>query len=160
MIGKVPSVLFVCRGNFCRSPMAQGAFALVSKRAGIQARCDSAGIEPEFEGSALDWRAQMVARRNGVDISGQRSRRVEQGDFARFGLILAMDRHVVASLRAMAPKGAGAQVALMYDLVRGREGKSLRDPYSGNVADFFDCWREIDGAMREVVARISMASTT
>jgi protein-tyrosine phosphatase len=131
--------------------MAEGAFRLAVKRAGLQVECDSAGIAPEREGEAPDWRAQMVAGRNGANISGQRSRRVTAKDFSRFTHILASDRHVLSALQAMAPKGATAHLALLLDVVRGREGKSLRDPYRGSVAGFFDSWCDIYMAMREVI---------
>lgn len=146
-------VLFVCQGNHCRSPMAEGAFRLAARRAGLAVECDSAGIAPEREGEAPDWRAQMVAGRHGAHISGQRSRRVRPDDFRRFGLILAMDRHNLDALRAMAPVGSGAHLALLMDMARGGMGKSLRDPFCGDVSDFVDCWTQVWRAARDILPR-------
>lgn len=145
-------VLFVCRGNYCRSPMAEGAFRLAARRAGLRIKCDSAGVAPEREGEAPDWRAQMIAGRHGANISGQRSRRVMPDDFARFGLILAMDRHNLAALQSMAPPGASARVALFMDMAQGGQGQSLRDPFCGGVGDFVDCWRQVWRVARDMVA--------
>lgn len=146
-------LLFVCRGNHCRSPMAEGAFRLAARRAGLQIECDSAGIEPEREGEAPDWRAQMVARRHGANISGQRSRRVLADDFARFGLILAMDRHNLAALQRMAPTRGGAHAALLMDMARGGRGRSVRDPFCGDVGDFADCWNQVWRAARDMASQ-------
>ncbi|WJS97822.1 low molecular weight protein-tyrosine-phosphatase [Novosphingobium humi] len=144
-------VLFVCRRNHCRSPMAEGAFRLAARRAGLQIECDSAGIAPEREGEAPDWRAQMVAGRHGANISGQRSRRVVADDFGRFGLILAMDRHNLDVLQRITPVGGGAHIALFMYMIKGGHGKSLRDPYCGNVGDFADCWIKIWRGVRDLI---------
>lgn len=133
--------------------MAEGAFRLAASRAGVQIECDSAGIAPEHEGEAPDWRARMVAGRHGANISAQRSRRVQPADFGRFPLILAMDGHNLDALRAMAPAGCQAEIALLMDKVRGRRGKSIRDPFSCDVGDFVDCWTQLWRAMRDILPR-------
>jgi protein-tyrosine phosphatase len=146
-------ILFVCRGNHCRSPMAEGAFGLAARRAGLQVTCDSAGVAPEREGEAPDWRARMVAGKYGANITGLRSRAVTRDDFTRFALILAMDTHNLAALHAMAPKNGTARIALLRDMTKGARGKSVRDPFRGSVAGFYDCWRQIYRVLEEMTGQ-------
>src|SRR5690606_16334615 len=86
-------VLFVCMGNICRSPTAQGAFERLVSEAGLDARIliDSAGTHAYHVGEPPDRRAQQTARARGVDLSAQRARQVEALDFERFDYVLAMD---------------------------------------------------------------------
>jgi len=113
-------VLFVCLGNICRSPLAEAAFRRELKAIGLEAEADSAGIGDWHIGEAPDRRAQAVAKRNGIDISGYRARLVTLEDFRRFGHIVAMDRKNLAVLKAMRPADATAELSLLLDHVEGR----------------------------------------
>src|SRR6185369_6548708 len=86
------SVLFVCHGNICRSPTAEGVFRVALDRAGLagRVRTASAGLGHSFIGSPPDRRAIQAASRRGYDLTKLRGRQVEPGDFARFGWILCM----------------------------------------------------------------------
>src|SRR4051812_4673182 len=81
------SILFVCLGNICRSPLAEGAFRAEAARLGLQVEVDSAGTGGWHQGEPPDRRAIAAARRNGVDIAGQRARKATRADFDRFDLI-------------------------------------------------------------------------
>lgn len=122
-------ILFVCLGNICRSPMAQGVMA--GLLAGRDAGVDSAGTGAWHVGEPPDRRAQAAALAQGVDLSGQRARQVCAADFERFDHIIAMDRANLAELRRLAPKGGAARarlaVLLAFDPLA--TGSDVPDPY-------------------------------
>ncbi len=141
------SVLFVCLGNICRSPLAEGAFRHHAAMAGLgDLQIDSAGTGHWHIGKLPDPRSQAIAEQNGVDITAQRARQVSQDDFTRFSHIFAMDMDNLADLQAMAPIGASAQLALLLDLIPGREGESVPDPYYGGQDGFADVWSDVSEA--------------
>src|SRR5687767_8769091 len=98
-------VLFVCLGNICRSPMAEGVFRKLVEDAGYGDRIEivSAGTHAYHVGEPPDDRAQAAARRRGADISGLRGRQAVAQDFERFDYVCAMDHENYAHLKALAP---------------------------------------------------------
>lgn len=138
-----PAVLFVCLGNICRSPLAEAAFRAAIARAGLDVEVDSAGTGDWHAGEPPDRRAQAVARRNGVDISGYRARQVRTADFAHYGHIVAMDGENLAQLKQLRPAGARAVLSLLLDHVDGRAGESVADPYFGDAAGFDVTWTDV-----------------
>ena len=149
-----PAVLFVCLGNICRSPMAEGAFRARAEAAGLDVIADSAGTGGWHAGEPPDRRAQATARSHGVDISGLRARQVQPADFTRFSHVFALDETNLANLRRLAPRGATAELGLLLDLVEGGRGRSVSDPYYGGSAEFETAWREVDAAARALVERL------
>jgi len=137
------SVLFVCMGNICRSPLAEGAFRAEAGRLGLDVIVDSAGTGGWHAGDPPDPRSIAVARRNGVDIGGQRARKVTKDDFRAFTHIYALDHDNLEGLRAVAPRDATAEVGLLLDLVPGHEGRAVADPYYGDDAGFEVTWRDV-----------------
>jgi protein-tyrosine phosphatase len=135
-----PSLLFVCLGNICRSPLAEAAFRDAAARAGLEAVADSAGTGEWHVGYPPDPRAQAVAARHGIDISGYKARRVRGDDFRGFDHILALDPQNLRDLRMMAPADTSARLALLLDHVPGRAGQGVPDPYYGSDADFDAVW--------------------
>src|SRR3954470_3499858 len=117
------SILFVCLGNICRSPLAEGAFRAEADRLGLDAEVDSAGTGGWHRGEPPDRRAIAVARRGGVDISVQRARQVTRADFDRFDHIVALDAENLADLERLRPAGSRASLSLLLDHVPGREGE-------------------------------------
>src|SRR5580704_748593 len=91
---KKTSVLFVCTGNICRSPTAEGVFRAMVRRAGLEnvIACASAGTHGYHVGEPPDLRTQEVAHRRGYDLSTQRAQKVEPADFNGYDLVLAMDQ--------------------------------------------------------------------
>ncbi|WP_066527951.1 low molecular weight protein-tyrosine-phosphatase [Erythrobacter sp. CCH5-A1] len=136
-------VLFVCLGNICRSPMAEGAFRVAAQERGLAVLVDSAGTASYHLGQEPDPRAIAAARGHGVDIAGQSARQIERDDFYRFTHIIAMDRANLENLRAKAPRDATARLAMLLDAVEGRRGEPVADPYYGDAAAFEAAWQVI-----------------
>jgi protein-tyrosine phosphatase len=129
------SILFVCMGNICRSPLAEGIFTYLVNQARLTDRftIDSAGTGGWHEGEPPDHRSIAVARRHGIDIAGQRARRIRSIDFVSVDLIVAMDRDNVAELnRITSPE---ANIQLFGDIALGT-GEDIADPYYGGPEGF------------------------
>lgn len=149
------SILFVCLGNICRSPLAEGVFAAVLAERGMAKDflLDSAGIGGWHAGSGPDPRSIAIAKTHGVDISGQKARKVAPADFSRFDLILGMDRSNVDDLRVLAPAGAEDRIHLFLDFVGGR-AKDVPDPYYGGEEGFAEVYRMIRVASEALAAKL------
>ncbi len=148
------SVLFVCLGNICRSPLAEGALRAAAARAGLEVEVDSAGTGGWHAGDPPDPRAQAAARRHGTDISGLRARQVRPEDFRNFDYVLALDRQNLRDLTAIAPANTTARLGLLMDYVPGRAGHSVADPYYGTDSDFDTTWADVSAAADALVARL------
>ena len=153
--GVKKSVLFVCLGNICRSPLAEAAFRAEAERLGLDVDVDSAGTGSWHVGEPPDPRARAVARRNGLDIGHLRARQVEPEDFRRFDWIVAMDTDNLARLRAMQPAGALAELSLLLDHVPGREGSAVADPYYGGAEHFDATWADVAEGARELARKLT-----
>jgi protein-tyrosine phosphatase len=142
------SILFVCLGNICRSPLAEGAFRAEAAGLGLDIEVDSAGTGGWHRGEPPDSRAIAAAKRGRVDISGQRARQVTIADFDRFDCIVALDTENLADLEAMRPPGSRAEISLLLDHVPGREGQGVADPYYGGDSHFDAAWSDVTEAAR------------
>ncbi len=134
-------VLFVCTGNICRSPTAEGVARKLLIDAGLDARVtvDSAGLGGWHAGDPPDPRAIESARLRGYDLSAQRARRFRRADFDDFALIVGMDRGHVEQLRARRPGGAAGEVRLFLEFLASADpdfGDDVPDPYYGGMADY------------------------
>lgn len=140
MSGPVASlaVLFVCMGNICRSPTAEGVFRRLVASSGLQQRIriESAGTHAYHLGHSPDSRAASAAARRGYDLSGLRARQVVDADFAVFDYILAMDANNLALLRARAPEKWQAKPQLLLDFGARYRGAEVPDPYYGGSGGF------------------------
>ena len=150
-----PAILFLCLGNICRSPLAEGAARAAFARAGIDAKLDSAGTGDWHVGHAPDRRAQAEARRRGIDISKLRARQLAADDFYNFDLILAADETNLRDARAIRPTDATADLRLMLDLIPGRKGQGVTDPYYGKDDGFASTWEDVDAIAAALVAEFS-----
>jgi len=144
------SILFVCLGNICRSPLAEGAFRAEAARRGLDVEVDSAGTGGWHQGEPPDPRAIAAAKRNGVDLSGQRARKVTRADFDRFDHILALDGENLAELERLRPVDSRARLSLLLDHVPGREGQAVADPYYGGDSHFDTTWHDVTDAARSL----------
>lgn len=131
-------ILFVCLGNICRSPTAEGIMRGILERQGLASgiRLDSAGTAGYHEGSSPDPRAMEAAQRRGYRLDGQRARPVCAADFHDFDLILGMDRANLSALEQMRPADARARVALLLEYTGNRETLEVPDPYYGGSKGF------------------------
>jgi protein-tyrosine phosphatase len=148
---KRPSILFVCLGNICRSPLAEAAFRDAAAKAGLDCDVDSAGTGDWHTGHAPDKRAQAEALKHGIAIRSYRARQVCTGDFTRFDHIVAMDESNRDNLLALTPDDVTAQISLLFDHVPGRKGDSVADPYFGDADDFTRCWTSVSAGARALV---------
>jgi protein-tyrosine phosphatase len=131
-------ILFVCMGNLCRSPTAEGVFRhyVTEARLGTEILIDSAGTHVSHNGDPADVRAQRFASQRGYDLSKLRTRQLKQEDFARFDYLLAMDNNnLEAMTRASPAQHAGKLSLLMTYSARG-EAIGVPDPYYGGAQGF------------------------
>jgi protein-tyrosine phosphatase len=155
-------LLFVCLGNICRSPMAEGVFRRVAEEEGLLHRfeIDSAGLGDWHVGQAPDTRAQSAARKRGIDISDQSARQVTGADYDRFDLILAMDGSNFEELAQLAPKAARYKVRRFLDFAPQAETKDVPDPFYGGSAGFDHALDLIEAASRGLLADLLSAEKT
>lgn len=149
-----PSLLFVCLGNICRSPLAEGAMRVAALEAGLDIAIDSAGTGAWHVGNPPDPRAIATAARHGVDIGQLRARQVSAEDFRRFSHIFALDVQNLRDLERLAPSDATAKIRLLMDCISGREGEPVADPYYGDEAGFEVSWADVSAAARAIVATL------
>jgi len=131
-------VLFVCTGNICRSPTAEGVLRKLIADAGLidLIGVDSAGTHDYHAGEAPDARSQAHALRRGYDLSRLRARRLRSEDFHTFDLILAMDREHHAMLTRLAPLSSRQKLRLMLEFARRPRRDGVPDPYYGGPDEF------------------------
>ena len=124
-------VLFVCMGNICRSPTAEGSFrSIVSKQELSDCfEIDSAGTHAYHIGNSPDSRSQKTARKYGVDLSNLRARQVHESDFYYYDHIIAMDMDNIKILKSICPNDSQSQIKLLLDYLPDSGSQSVPDPY-------------------------------
>jgi protein-tyrosine phosphatase len=154
------SVLFVCLGNICRSPMAEGAFRAAAQQVGLDTIVDSAGTASYHLGDRPDSRAIAICRAYRVEIGSQSARQIELRDFYRFDHIIAMDSANLEAIKTRAPRDGTAQVSLLLDGTPEREGQSVPDPYHGTAEDFEQAWNLIAEGVIALVQSLQAEAAT
>lgn len=149
-------VLFVCLGNICRSPMAEGVFRKLVTEAGYadRVRIDSAGTHAYHLGEPPDARALAATARRGVDIGTLRGRRAAREDIERHDYVLAMDDENYAHLRALAPAGHEHKVRLFLEFASRTGSRAVPDPYFGGPSGFDSVLDMIEDAAEGLLAEI------
>ena len=128
-------ILFVCLGNICRSPAAEGLFITRARDRGLEVYVESAGTGAWHEGDPPDARMITAAAKRGVDISYQRARKVSDADFFEFDYLLAMDLSNQSDLLAMAPPNRECDIRLFLDFADCAT-REMPDPYYGPTGGF------------------------
>lgn len=126
------SILFVCLGNICRSPIAQGIAEKIAREKGLDLKIDSCGTSAYHIGESPCENSQIIAKQKGVDISLQKARQLCQKDFVGFDIIVGLDQNNVNTVQTLTNK----KIYKLGDF--GYEGKDVPDPY------FFDGFEGFD----------------
>lgn len=150
-------VLFVCMGNICRSPMAEGMFRKAIREAGLdrQVETDSAGTHAYHVDDAPDQRAQQAVRRRGADISQLRGRKVADSDFDAFDYILAMDGDNISKLIQRAPAHHHDKIRRLLSFSRKYPNLDVMDPYYGGPQGFEENLDMIEDAVQGLIQDIT-----
>lgn len=149
-------VLFVCMGNICRSPTAEGVFRHQVSQSDLddQFLIDSAGTHAYHIGSPPDQRSQTAALKRDIDLSGQRARRVNADDFTEFDYIIAMDKSNKNDLLSICPAGFKNRIHLFLDFATSSENE-VPDPYYGQGRGFEIVLNLIEDASRGLLNKIT-----
>ena len=150
-------ILFVCMGNICRSPTAEGVFRSMAHEAGLGERlvADSAGTHAYHLGEAPDPRSQAAAVKRGYDLSALRARRIDESDFRQFDLILAMDNDNLRGIERIRPAGGDAAVELFLRYADSGAPRDMPDPYYGGARGFDYVLDLVEDASRGLLDSLS-----
>lgn len=148
-------ILFVCTGNICRSPTAEGIARHKLREEGLDATVsvDSAGTHDYHAGEGPDPRARKAAQSRGYDLSGQRAREVTTSDFQRFDLVLAMDRGHYQELKRRCPRDQGDRVKLFTSFVPGNV-RDVPDPFYGSPRGFEEVLDLVETGVDGLIAHL------
>lgn len=150
------SILMCCMGNICRSPTAEGVLRAKLAEAGLadQVEVDSAGTHRYHLGHPPDPRAQRYAQTRGYDLSALRARLALADDFARFDLVLAMDRDNLANLQAVCPPEHRHKLRLLMSFATRHRVDEVPDPYYGDADGFERVLDYVEDACEGIVAML------
>ena len=131
-------ILFVCMGNICRSPTAEGVFRKLASEGGLSGKLaiDSAGTHGFHTGRPPDPRSVEHAARHGYDLTTLRAREVVPTDFERFDYVIAMDEQNVRDLKAFCPSHLSGKIELLLNFAGDAKVREVPDPYQGRPKDF------------------------
>lgn len=151
-------VLFVCMGNICRSPTAEGVMRhrLIERGLDSFVAVDSAGTIAYHAGKKPDRRARDEAHRQGVDLGPHRARQVTVADFDAFDFVLAMDRDNLQDLRSIRPRTAKADLRLLCEFAPELPVDEVPDPYYGGDMGFRNVFKIVDAAVGKLIDHIEM----
>jgi protein-tyrosine phosphatase len=149
-------ILFVCMGNICRSPTAEGVFRAQVAAAGLNARIvtDSAGTHDYHIGEPPDPRSIKAAAARGIDISDLRARMVRAEDFSRFDLVLAMDQRNQQALADLCPAGTSDRLRMFMEFAPEAGRREVPDPYYGGSDGFSHVLDLCDAAARGLLKHL------
>jgi protein-tyrosine phosphatase len=149
-------ILFVCMGNICRSPTAEGVFRHYVMQRGLQEHIyiDSAGTHSYHAGSEPDQRTIAAAKLRGFDLSPLRARRIGDGDFEQFDYILAMDRTNYEDVQRKSPTQHRQKIRLFLSYAEGRTEEEVPDPYYGGNKGFEQVLDLVEAGARSLLEKL------
>ena len=145
-------ILFVCTGNICRSPTAEGVFRALAADEALQVGADSAGTHDYHAGEPPDERAQRHARRRGYELGRLRARQISARDFVEFDLVLAMDRGHLRLLERLCPPEHRAKLRLFL------ADRDVPDPYYGGPDGFERVLDLVEAGARDLIAYLRVST--
>ena len=151
-------ILFVCHGNICRSPMAEFVMKDMVKRAGLEARyyVESAATSTEELGNPVYPPARRKLSEHGISCAGKTARQMRRDDYARFDLLIGMDRYNLQNMRRICGGDPGGKLCLLLDFTN--QPGEVDDPwYSG---DFDATWRDVENGCRGILRHFGDAPST
>ena len=149
-------VLFVCTGNICRSPLAEGYFRHLAQQEGLDRyfRADSAGTRGFHVGEPPDIRARDIAKTRGFSIDEKRARAVQDEDFSAFNTLVALDSTHYVDLTRRAPPESRFKTVMLMDHVPNSRDKEVPDPYYGDMSDFERAMTLIEQGVQGLLRRL------
>jgi len=153
---KQVKVLFVCMGNICRSPTAEGVFRHVVEKSGLtnQIHIDSAGTHAYHVGNPPDPRAQETSLKRNINLSSQRARKIKKDDFTEFDYVIAMDHSNVSDLDPLCPCEHRDRLHLFLEFSDNFDEEEVPDPYYGGAQGFEHVLDLVEDASRGLLASI------
>lgn len=148
------NILFVCLGNICRSPMAEGVLKQLFEEHGISGQVDSCGLVDWNVGNPADQRAIDVARENGIDITDHRARQIHMSDFKNFEAIVIMDSQNETAINKIAPSYARAKIYKITDFDNTLSGVDVEDPYHSDRAAFSKTYQLLDHLCENLISKL------
>ncbi len=149
-------ILFVCTGNICRSPTAEGVFRHLATAAGLENwfYIDSAGTDAHHKGESPDPRAIKVANSNGISLDGIRSRPLRAEDFAAFDYIYAMDSGHLFEISERAPQDRTMRIEMFLSALDDEDRLDVPDPWYGDITDFQHSFALINEGAQALLKRL------
>jgi protein-tyrosine phosphatase len=150
-------ILFVCTGNICRSPTAEGVARGLAQKHGVEDmfEFDSAGTHDYHVGEPPDPRSIAVAAKRGYDLAPLRARRVTEFDFVRFDRVMAMDRGHLALLQLACPRPQHGKLGLLLDFSERLEVDEVPDPYYGDARGFERVLDLVEDAATQMILKLA-----
>ena len=156
---KCMKILMVCLGNICRSPLAEGILQHKATKAGLNWEIDSAGTNGYHIGQAPHKLSQKIAKLNGIDICGQKSRQFVKEDFDRYDKIYAMADDVIDEIKIIAQeKYNPAKVDLLLNELYPGKDQSVSDPWYGPEPGYHEAYKLIDAACDKIIGKYAPQS--
>ena len=161
MLKNKVSVVFICLGNICRSPTAEGVFRHIVQQDGLDEwiSTDSAGTHAYHIGEQPDRRSQQTARERGIDLSDLRGRKAIESDFYDFDYVLAMDDENFSILKDICPSGYEDKLSLFLDFTDEYSDTQVPDPYYGGEQGFEHVFDLVESASKGLLADIKKRFT-
>lgn len=151
------SIIFVCWGNICRSPMGEQVARAWAERAGLAAEFDSAGVSAEERSNPIDSRAAMVLAAHGYPVGRHRAQQITAQQIAEADLVLAFEPMHLTRLRRLAPDADNLHLVTDFD-PNATHGSGIADPWYGSAADFEETLTAIEAAMPGIIDEVRQLS--